>query len=119
MKDYDQCVLSPVLAHLEGGKIRVFVLIDASYRLQSETASLEIPEIELELHTGTLGGKFTTIEGLLQSVRDQLKQLHPFSMGDSSDVSNMSAFLGQLDEACVCVWGGGESGTMNHFEHDV
>lgn len=66
--------------------------------LKSETASLEIPEIQLELHTGTLGGKFTTIEGLLQSVKDQLKELHPFSMGDSGSQSNMSAFLEQLDE---------------------
>ena len=68
--------------------------------LKSETASLEIPEIQLELHTGTLGGKFTTIEGLLQSVSDQLKELHPFSMGDSHEQtkSNMATFLGQLDE---------------------
>lgn len=72
---------------------------------QSETASLEIPEIQLELHTGTLGGKFTTIEGLLQSVRDQLKELHPFSMGDSHEQtkSNMATFLGQLDEVMI-VW---------------
>lgn len=72
---------------------------------QSETASLEIPEIQLELHTGTLGGKFTTIEGLLQSVSDQLKELHPFSMGDSHEQtkSNMATFLGQLDEVMI-VW---------------
>ncbi len=29
---------------------------------QSETASVTIPEIELELSHGTLGGKFTTVE---------------------------------------------------------
>lgn len=31
--------------------------------LQSETCSIEIPELELELGGGLIGGKFTTLEG--------------------------------------------------------
>eukprot|EP01095_Lingulamoeba_sp_RSL-Kostka_P000811 TRINITY_DN1108_c3_g1_i1.p1 TRINITY_DN1108_c3_g1~~TRINITY_DN1108_c3_g1_i1.p1 ORF type:complete len:534 (-),score=211.99 TRINITY_DN1108_c3_g1_i1:11-1576(-) len=52
--------------------------------LKSETASIEIPELELEVTTGTLGGRFTTIEGILVQVRDQFKQ-NPFILGDSSE----------------------------------
>ena len=33
--------------------------------LKSETASVEVPELELEVTTGTLGGLITTVEGLL------------------------------------------------------
>lgn len=38
--------------------------------LQSETCSVEIPELEFELGMGALGGKFTTLEGLLKDIRD-------------------------------------------------
>lgn len=33
--------------------------------LKSETASVAVPELELEVTTGTLGGLITTVEGLL------------------------------------------------------
>lgn len=36
--------------------------------LQSETCSVEIPELEFELGMGALGGKFTTLEGLLKDI---------------------------------------------------
>lgn len=38
--------------------------------LQSETCSVEIPELEFELGMGALGGKFTTLEGLLKDIKD-------------------------------------------------
>lgn len=38
--------------------------------LQSETCSVEIPDLEFELGMGALGGKFTTLEGLLKDIRD-------------------------------------------------
>ena len=40
--------------------------------LKSETCSLKSPELDLEVQPGTLGGRFTTVEGLLTQVRDQL-----------------------------------------------
>lgn len=40
--------------------------------LKSESCTLKCPELGLEVHPGTLGGRFTTIEGLLAQVRDQL-----------------------------------------------
>jgi zinc finger protein len=33
--------------------------------LKSDSCSVQIPELELELGTGTLGGVYTTVEGLV------------------------------------------------------
>ncbi|KAH0612554.1 uncharacterized protein H6S33_008934 [Morchella sextelata] len=42
--------------------------------LKSETCALTCPELNLDLTPGTLGGRFTTLEGLLQQVHDDLHQ---------------------------------------------
>lgn len=52
--------------------------------LKSETCGLSIPEIDLELTQGTLGGRFTTVEGLLRQVHDELRERAPFIEGDSA-----------------------------------
>ncbi|KAK7495203.1 hypothetical protein BaRGS_00013613 [Batillaria attramentaria] len=52
--------------------------------LKSETGSVSIPELEFTTEMGTLGGKFTTIEGLLDDFKTQLRQTNPFMSGDSS-----------------------------------
>lgn len=41
--------------------------------LKSETCGLVIPELDLDLTPGTLGGRFTTVEGLLRQVHDELE----------------------------------------------
>lgn len=41
--------------------------------LKSESCALECPELSLSVNPGTLGGRFTTVEGLLTQVRDDLK----------------------------------------------
>lgn len=59
--------------------------------LKSETAHLEIPELELAMTSGSLGGRFTTIEGLLEQIKDQLNGIHnPFGFGDSATKSGKS-----------------------------
>ncbi|WAQ84285.1 hypothetical protein PtA15_4A738 [Puccinia triticina] len=50
--------------------------------LKSDTAELTIPEIDLHLNPGTLGGRFTTLEGLLTQVFEELDQ-KVFATGDS------------------------------------
>lgn len=51
--------------------------------LKSESCALECPELNLSVNPGTLGGRFTTVEGLLTQVRDDLhKQI--FDVGDES-----------------------------------
>lgn len=67
---------------------------------QSETAGLTIPEIDLELNPGTLGGRFTTLEGLLQQVYEELDD-KVFARGDSSvlqkeEEGEMGRFLASL-----------------------
>ena len=41
--------------------------------LKSETCCLKIPECTAEVQPGTLSGRFTTVEGLLTQVRDDLR----------------------------------------------
>lgn len=54
-------------------------------------ASFEIPEIDFYVNSGTLGGKFTTIEGLLKDFREQLDQVSPFSSTGDSQTSERAS----------------------------
>ncbi|KAI8848165.1 ZPR1 zinc-finger domain-containing protein [Chytridium lagenaria] len=66
--------------------------------LKSETCGLQIPELDLELNPGTLGGRFTTVEGLLTQVHEELtSRATPFSSGDSADETRKAAFARFLD----------------------
>jgi len=51
--------------------------------LKSDTAGIEIPEIELELDEGGLDGVYTTVEGLLEKLFRKLKEANPFQGGDA------------------------------------
>lgn len=67
--------------------------------LKSESAGLSIPDIDLHLAPGTLGGRFTTLEGLLQQVYDELSE-RVLMRGDSSvHRGNFEGFLGKLKQA--------------------
>ncbi|WVR07066.1 hypothetical protein IAU60_004105 [Kwoniella sp. DSM 27419] len=60
--------------------------------LKSDTAGLEIPEIDLVLQPGTLGGRFTTLEGLLNEIYTELST-KVFRTGDS-----LSSGIGQIGQ---------------------
>ena len=67
--------------------------------LKSETASFAVPSIELDMDYGTLGGRFTTIEGLITLVHENLSSSNPFVMGDSAAAgarSKWDDFLAKL-----------------------
>ncbi|KAF8290209.1 putative zinc-finger protein ZPR1 [Trypanosoma cruzi] len=72
--------------------------------LKSETATLNIPEVSLEVLPGTLGGFFSTVEGTIMMVRDQLRDLPQaeFGKGDSAETDASSKklmeFVGELDD---------------------
>jgi len=69
--------------------------------LKSETCTLKIPELEFEAQLVTNGGKFTTVEGLLEAVKEQLLTGNPFLMGDSATEevkSKMAKFSVRLDD---------------------
>ncbi|KAI0731219.1 zf-ZPR1-domain-containing protein [Earliella scabrosa] len=63
--------------------------------LKSESCGLSIPEIELVLQAGTLGGRFTTLEGILDQVYEELSQ--KLIAGDAADDSHsFETFLKKL-----------------------
>lgn len=97
----------------KGEKITLSVSSDVDLArdiLKSETCGLECPELELQVNPGTLGGRFTTVEGLLTQVRNdlhsQIFESHGTSGntegGDSvnpAEKSRWEAFFSGLDEA--------------------
>ncbi|XP_030895144.1 zinc finger protein ZPR1 isoform X3 [Leptonychotes weddellii] len=67
---------------------------------ESETCSVEIPELEFELGMAILGGKFTTLEGLLKDIQELVTK-NPFTLGDSSNPGQMEKlqeFSRKLDQ---------------------
>jgi zinc finger protein len=73
--------------------------------LKSEWCALSSPELSITVEPGTLGGRFTTIEGLLTQVRDDLKgNIFDVSAqgGDSlapDSRAKWEAFFNKLDSA--------------------
>lgn len=76
--------------------------------LKSESCSMSIPECKVEIATGTMGGRFTTVEGILAQMRDDLKRdiWHTddaeSTKGDSMAKDTREHWLGffaQLDKA--------------------
>lgn len=69
--------------------------------LKSETCTLKIPELDFEAQLVSNGGKFTTVEGLLEAIKEQLLTGNPFLMGDSATEqvkSKMAQFSTRLDD---------------------
>lgn len=62
--------------------------------LKSETCSVFIPEIDLELSIGSgfLGGRLTTVEGLLLSIKEELESKSIFFKGDSTEKDRKNCF---------------------------
>ncbi|KAG1792694.1 zf-ZPR1-domain-containing protein [Suillus plorans] len=70
--------------------------------LKSDTSGLSIPDIDLVLHPGTLGGRFTTLEGILDQVYEELTE-KVFNTGDSGvidvdDRAEFQEFLRKLEQ---------------------
>jgi len=70
--------------------------------LKSDSCDLSIPELELEVGPDALGGRFTTVEGLLVAIKDQLNDpAHSHIFGDSEEKNTKEkyqAFLKKFDE---------------------
>ena len=75
--------------------------------LKSETCLLKIPECRVEVTPGTMGGRFTTVEGLVTQIRDDLKG-SIFDIGEdevstdsmpSDTKKEWGTFFAQLDKA--------------------
>ncbi|KAJ7389474.1 nucleolar zinc-finger protein [Desmophyllum pertusum] len=68
--------------------------------LKSETCEINIPSLDSSPLLVHWAGRFTTLEGLLSNVRDQLQSVNPFGLGDSPAMFNehMKPFLSGLDK---------------------
>lgn len=69
--------------------------------LKSETCSFTIPELEFDYHIDTNAGKFTTVEGLIQGIKDDITFKQPFTSGDSATQERrrkLQEFKEKLDE---------------------
>jgi zinc finger protein len=58
--------------------------------LKAESCAMSCPELNLSVEPGTLGGRFTTVEGILTQVRDDLKS-SIFDGGDGGDSMDTSS----------------------------
>lgn len=70
--------------------------------LKLESCKLEIPELGLDLLPGTLGGRFTTIEGLIKQVREELDGRVFQGSSDLMDPATREKwelFFARMDEA--------------------
>lgn len=68
--------------------------------LKSETCDILIPDLELEVGGRMLGGRFTTVEGILTNIKELLQE-NPLFAGDSTreDIKiRMDKFLDKLNE---------------------
>ncbi|KAK9806531.1 hypothetical protein WJX73_007900 [Symbiochloris irregularis] len=64
--------------------------------IKADSAAIMIPEVDLEITSGTLGGLITTVEGLTMAVIEALRNMHTFQLGDSaSEVDRCRIHLGQ------------------------
>ena len=66
--------------------------------LKSDTAGVEIPEIELTLEEGGLDGLYSTVEGLLNRMHERLALTNPFGIGDSAVKQHRSNNGGEFSE---------------------
>lgn len=67
---------------------------------KSESAEITIPELGLTIVSGSLGGVYSTVEGLFVKMLETLRDQNPF-MGDSADTeytNKFNAFLDKLEK---------------------
>jgi len=66
--------------------------------LTSETCQIAIPDFGLEVSHYSSSGRFTTVEGLLVYVKEQLGRTNPFGFGDSAEkTTKMKTLVEDLD----------------------
>eukprot|EP00349_Pseudokeronopsis_sp_Brazil_P004420 CAMPEP_0202961622 /NCGR_PEP_ID=MMETSP1396-20130829/5695_1 /ASSEMBLY_ACC=CAM_ASM_000872 /TAXON_ID= /ORGANISM="Pseudokeronopsis sp., Strain Brazil" /LENGTH=155 /DNA_ID=CAMNT_0049681597 /DNA_START=1088 /DNA_END=1555 /DNA_ORIENTATION=- len=63
---------------------------------KSDSCVVAIPEIDFAMAPGSLGSKYTTVEGLIDSIHTRLQESNPFGQGDSSTNSVYLQFLDKL-----------------------
>jgi len=65
---------------------------------KSGTSSFCIPEVGLDMDAGSMGSVYTTVEGLVSKLIDELEANNPFGRGDSAQDKKFMDFIGKLKE---------------------
>ncbi|KRY79792.1 Zinc finger protein ZPR1 [Trichinella pseudospiralis] len=76
--------------------------VDCPNCLKQAETNMKFIKLELEVGMGIVGSKFTTVEGLLNSLKETFENQSCFSLGDSAlpdQQQRMRTFLEKLDEA--------------------
>lgn len=63
---------------------------------KSDTCLVSIPEVDFEMAPGTLGGVYTTVEGLIDKIITNLEDNNPFGQGDSRTNDQYLVFIDRL-----------------------
>ena len=71
--------------------------------LKSESAALHCPELQLRVEPGTLGGRFTTIEGLLTQFRRDLRA-QAFDVSDGDDEAQLAQVGDSMQSETKRTW---------------
>jgi zinc finger protein len=67
--------------------------------LKSETCGMKIPELDLEVGSSCLGGAFTTVEGIMTQMRQELETNCAMFRDSKAPDNQMDEFLAKLDDA--------------------
>jgi zinc finger protein len=84
---------------------------------QSKTSGLSIPDIDLVLQPGTLGRQFTTVEGILEQVYEELSKkvfAGDSSVGEGPDGDDRKERKKALKNFCIT-----ERGAHSYFTGTV
>ncbi|KAK3344416.1 ZPR1 zinc-finger domain-containing protein [Lasiosphaeria hispida] len=87
--------------------------------LKSESCELECPELNLSVNPGTLGGRFTTVEGLLTQVREDLHNQIFQADGGVSSGEGGDSLLGSERQRWTDFFGGLDSAIKGEREFTV
>jgi zinc finger protein len=87
-----------------GRRITLLTIVDSADTdlkrelFKSDTCGVRLPELDLELSYGTLGGVYTTVEGLLEKITDHLKDINTFVDSDEGYAARMRSLMEDLEE---------------------
>ena len=66
--------------------------------LKTHDATISIEELELSMGATTLGGKFTTVEGIISNIREQILSLCPFTDSASDNTAKLQELARRLEK---------------------
>lgn len=66
--------------------------------IKGDSAGVKIPELEVELTRGSLGGMYTTVEGLVTRMMDDLFKLRIYEGEDSAENQSKKLRMDELQE---------------------